>query len=161
MTDLFIPASKFTLAAEGVFSDQAVDPGGPTKWGCARNAHPEITDAQWAAWTQADSIALFRSKYWDAHRCGEMPWRWALLVFDGEINQGSVIKWAQASLGLVMDGAVGDKTLAAMNSAQDEAFNIFVALRLLSYTHDSAFLADGKGWFKRIIASVTLAATGP
>ena len=161
MTDYFQAAAPLILAEEGVYSNQAVDPGGETKWGVARNEHPEITDSQWSAWTQADSVALFRSKYWDAHRLGEMPWPWALAIFDGEVNQGSVITLAQEALGLPGDGVVGDRTIAATKTATAEAFHIFLALRLLSYTHDSAFAADGKGWFKRVISITQAAVTIP
>jgi len=162
MPDYFNQAAAIVLADEGVFSDQAADPGGATKWGVARNAHPEITDAQWTAWTQSDSLSLFQTKYWDANQCGSMPWPWALSVFDGAVNQGDVvIGWAQAALGLPTDNVVGQHTLAAINSASDEDLRIFLTLRLLSYTHDSAFSTYGKGWFKRVIGTAMLAAMTP
>ena len=160
MTDYFAAAARIVLTLEGVYSNQAVDPGGETKWGVARKEHPEIGDAQWADWTQADSVALFRAGYWDAHRCGEMPWPWALAIFDGEVNQGSVIRLAQQALGISDDGSIGPQTLAAIARATPEQFQIFMALRLLSYTHDSAFAADGKGWFKRVVA-IAMDAAGP
>ena len=152
MVDFFGPASALIFGEEGLYSNQPQDPGGETKWGVARAEHPEITDAAWAAWMRADSLALLRTKYWDAHRCGEMPWRWALGVFDGEVNQGSTVKLAQWALGVSPDGEVGPATLAAMAMENaDEAFRGFLAMRLMRYAADRNAATYEKGWFKRVV----------
>jgi lysozyme family protein len=161
MYDFFAKAAAIILADEGVFSDQPGDPGGATKWGIARNEHPEITDAQWAAWTQADSLAMYRAQYWDNNQCGAMPWPWALAVFDGEVNQGSVVKLAQVSLGLSPDGVVGVVTLAAMASASTELLDLFFAGRAIAYIADKQFPQDGRGWFKRLFNTRSQAAVVP
>jgi lysozyme family protein len=150
MADYFNAAVHIVLEEENVFSDSANDPGGQTKWGIARNRHPEIPDADWAAYTKDDAIALYRKGYWDANRCGEMPWPWALCVFDGEVNQGSVIAVAQHALGLPrVDGVIGPATLAAMQTATDEHLAMFLALRVKSYIALPKFPYDGVGWVKR------------
>ncbi len=163
-TDWFPAASKIVLALEGVYSDQAGDLGGETKWGVARNKHPEIPPEKWNAWTQADSVALFKAQYWDKHRLGELPWHWALAIFDGQINQGSVIGLAQSAVSggnIEIDGVMGDHTIAALKTADDEALDIFLALRGLRYTMAPGFSKDGKGWLKRLARIARATAVTP
>lgn len=162
MPDLFLAAVKVVLDDEGVLSNELGDPGGETKWGIARNRHPEITAEQWQAYTKDDAIALYRSGYWDAHRCGEMPWAWGLAVFDGQVNQGSVIMLAQRALGLPkIDGAVGLATLSAMKTAAREHLATFLALRIKSYIALPRFPYDGTGWVKRTIVTAIAGSTEP
>lgn len=151
MADLFTAATGIVLPIEGPYSLQPGDPGGETKWGIARNEHlKDISDAEWAAFTLDDAIAVYRKEYWDANRCGDMPWRWALGVFDGEVNQGSVIRLAQRALGLKADGVVGDVTLDAMKKSNDWQFANFMARRAKAYVALPLFPNDGEGWFTRI-----------
>lgn len=158
MTDFFPPACDIVLKLEGALSNEAGDPGGETKWSIARLKHPEITDTQWAVWTRADSMLVLRHGYWDANRCGEMPWPWALVVFDGAVNQGSIIKLAQRALRLPkIDGVAGPATLAVMSSSPAENLGVFIALRVKNYIAQPSFPNDGDGWLKRI-ALVAMAA---
>lgn len=150
MADMFYPAIAIVFPEEGKYSLQVGDPGGETKWGTARNEHPEITADKWARWSKDDSINLFHENYWIPHRCAEMPWRWALGVFDGEINQGSVIKLAQRALGCTVDGVVGPQLLAAMGKSNDWQFANFMARRAKAYIPLPLFPNDGDGWFTRI-----------
>ena len=86
--DKFPLAVAIVLEEEGVFSDDPNDVGGETIFGIARASHPAIP---WPP-TKDQSIAIYQAEYWTAHRCGEMPWPWGLGVFDGEVNQGNVIR---------------------------------------------------------------------
>lgn len=149
--DLFALASAIVLEEEGVYADDPDDPGGETKWGIARDAHPEISEERWAGWTQADSVALFRSAYFDAHRCGEMPAHWAVAIFDAVVNPcGPVISWAQSALNVLEDGKVGPQTLLAMNARfADDAFDLFLALRAEGYVREPVF---ERGHLKRLFA---------
>lgn len=162
MNDMFLPAVSIIFPEEGPYSLQPGDPGGETKWGTARNKHPEIPDDKWANWTKQDSLGLFRVEYWGKNRCGEMPWRWALGVFDGAINQGGVIRLAQRSLGLArIDGIVGPSTLSAMLHSNDWQFANFMALRAKAYIPLPLFPKDGNGWFTRITQISYYAGRGP
>lgn len=147
MTDFFPAAVQIVLEAEGVFSDNPNDPGKETVYGIARASHPDL--APWPP-TKDQAIAIYRSEYWDAHRCGEMPWAWALAIFDGEVNQGSVIKLAQTTLGLKPDGVVGNDTLTAINKASDEILNLFFTGRAIAYIANLNFANFGRGWLKRL-----------
>jgi lysozyme family protein len=149
VTDLFDAAVKIVLEDEGVFSNDSADPGGETCYGISHVAHPEVTP--WPP-SREQAIAIYRNDYWDPHSCGEMPWPWALGIFDGTVNQGAhVVDLAQQALGIRPDGIVGSATLEAMRAAPTEDFQLFLALRLLDYTIDGGFKRFGKGWFRRVI----------
>ena len=159
MTDLFQAAVSIVLTEEGVFSNSAQDPGGATYYGIARAAHPELTP--WPP-TQAQAIAIYRAQYWDAHSCGSMAWPWAIAIFDGEVNQGSVIKLAQIALRLPeIDGMVGPATLAAINGSSLGTFDAFLALRGLAYVNAGGFPTFGKGWLTRLVRIARAAALTP
>lgn len=161
MTDFFPQAEQVTLVDEGVYSNDPNDPGGETKWGIARKRHPEISDAAWALWTARDSMALYRSGYWDRHRCGDMPWAWALAVFEGEINQGDVIRLLQRCLGLKTDGAVGDVTLKALSVVSSNKLDEFFSARAFAYIADNGFPQYKTGWFNRLFKCRALCAIQP
>lgn len=162
MTDMFAAAVAIVLPEEGPYALDAGDPGGETKWGIARNAHPEISAEDWAAFTRDDAIDLYRAQYWTAHDCDAMPWRWALAVFDGAINQGdAAVKLAQEALGVPEDGNIGKQTLDAIAKAGDEQFEMFLALRARAYAFNGGeFIRFGKGWLKRLF-NVALHTTAP
>lgn len=155
--DQFPAAVQIVLEDEGVFSNDINDPGGATYFGIARASHPDIP---WPP-TKDQAIALYRTEYWDAHRCGEMPWAWALCVFEGQINQGSVIRLLQTTLGLKPDGVIGDQTIAAIQHATQEQLNLFFAGRAMAYIALGTFPTFGKGWLKRLFKCRAEAAITP
>ena len=156
MIDLFPAADAIVSAMEGFHN---VDQGGDTWYGIARRFHPEETP--WPP-TESRAADIRRTQYWDFHHCGQMPWAWALAVYDGAINQGSApIVLAQRALGVSADGSVGPGTLAAMATAGSEQFEIFLAAREIAYAGDGDFSTDGKGWYKRCIHIAMQAAVPP
>lgn len=162
MIDYFPQACVIEFGDEGPYSDSPSDPGGETKWGIARNEHPEITDEQWAAWSQVDSRNMLREQYWDKYQCGSMPWPWALAIFDAVVNQGgSMIAIAQMALHTRTDGLIGPGTLAAIRNASRENLAMFLAYRCISYVGDKGFHTNGTGWFKRVVEIAMEAAVTP
>ena len=158
MADYFIAAVSIVLVAEGVFSDDAKDPGGETVYGIARAAHPDLLP--WPP-SKDEAIEVYRTEYWQKNRCGDLPWAWALVLFDGCVNQGSVVKLAQTTLGLRADGVVGDATIDAMRIAPAELLNLFFAGRALAYMALSGFPTFGKGWLKRLFNMRAQCAVAP
>lgn len=145
--DYFPAAVRIILEAEGVFSDDKQDPGGATWYGIARASHPL---APWPP-TKEQAVAIYRAEYWNAHRCGEMPWAWALCVFDAAVNQGArSIGMAQAALGVGIDGMVGPATLRAMASDDGGRLDDFMARRGKRYGELANFDAFGHGWLRRL-----------
>src|SRR6266849_6893796 len=81
------------LVHEGGYSNHPSDPGGPTNWGIT------IHDAR--AYWKKDATAsevrnmpvevakdIYRSKYWGAMRCDELPAGVDYAVFDYGVNSG-------------------------------------------------------------------------
>src|SRR3977135_3469292 len=108
------------LVHEGGYSNHPSDPGGPTNWGIT------LRDAR-AYWKQ-DATAtdvrnlpravarnIFRTKYWAALSCDELPAGVDYAVFDYGVNSGigRAAKVLQRLLALPDDGVVGPRTLAA------------------------------------------------
>lgn len=151
MADLFLAADPIIAAIEKPYSNDPTDPGGETKWGIARNRHPEISPDAWANFTAADAQKMRRQFYWEKYRCGEMPWQFALGLYDGVINQGgAVVRMLQGAIGVPQDGIIGDRTVATAHSSTAELFWMFMAYRARSYVEDKTYDRDGLGWFKRL-----------
>lgn len=149
---------KLVLDHEGGYSNDAGDPGGPTNWGIT------IYDAR-AYWkhdaTAADvrsmplTVAkeIYRSKYWDAMECDQLPAGVDYAVFDYGVNSGisRSAKVLQRHIGVTADGAIGPLTIAAAGKAD--------AAKLVNQICDErlAFLQGlhtwsifGKGWGRRV-----------
>jgi lysozyme family protein len=168
------------LVHEGGYSNHPSDPGGPTNWGIT------IRDAR-AYWKQdatasdvrnlplAVAKSIYRSKYWAALACDELPAGVDYAVFDYGVNSGigRAAKVLQRLLGvhsasktkgrrrpssradavdaLADDGTIGPRTLAAAACAD--------AGRLIDAICDErlAFLQGlrtwpvfGNGWGRRV-----------
>jgi lysozyme family protein len=143
----FGAAFAVIIGEEGGYARDAADPGGETKFGISQRAYPSLDIA---ALTLDDAKAIYRRDYWERHRCGEMPWRWGLAIFDTAVNQGGGVRWAQLALSAVEDGAVGPETLALMAKARGDDYRAFLALRAEAYARQPAFATYGHGWLKRL-----------
>lgn len=78
-------ALEFTLRWEGGYVNDKDDPGGETKWGISKRAHP---DRDIANLTLEDAIEIYREKYWDVLDCDNLDWALAIAVFDAGVNCG-------------------------------------------------------------------------
>lgn len=126
------------------------DSGGETYKGVSRNNNPtwegwKIVDA-WKAKLgglkhgykipdpKLDAMvnALYKKKYWD-EVAGDAINNQSLANFiaDWGVNSGpnTAVKQVQKALGLLQDGEIGPKTLAALNKAPEAAFNKIKELR--------------------------------
>ena len=150
MTDFFKPADRLVIGLEGVHGNQAGDPGGDTWYGIARTFH--FNETPWPpSWDRAQEIR--RTEYWLAHHCDQMPWCWALGVYDAEVNQpGGGIRSLQAELGVSIDGVVGlTETLPAILRAGPDRFSSWMARRIVAYSGQPLWDTDGKGWARRAL----------
>lgn len=106
------PAAK---KATGYVND-ALDAGGETKFGVAKNANPSV-NIKALTWDQAKEI--YFKKYWLEGNCDKLSDRLAILHFDGCVNHGpkKAKIFLQRALGVAEDGALGPKTFAAISAA--------------------------------------------
>lgn len=110
------------LRREGGYSDHKSDRGGATNYG--------ITQRTYTIWrsnaglgymdvrniTREEAKAIYKTEYWDAAKCGELPEEIQPIHFDSSVNHGvsRAAKLLQAAAGVEQDGAIGNKTLAAI-----------------------------------------------
>ena len=147
---MFEDAVAIVLAAEGVLSDDPRDPGGLTKYGIAKAAHPDLDIA---ALTREQAIAIYHEEYWLSLRCDDLPWVLALPLFDCGVNQGvaTAAKLLQGVLRVAEDGVIGRQTLAAIARADlKTVLPRFQARRALRYAQSGNFAAFGEGWNDRL-----------
>lgn len=158
------------LAHEGGYVDHPRDPGGATNLG--------ITRATLAAWrkvklaevskfdvrklSRKEAAGIYRARYWEFCRCGELPPGIDLVVFDAAVNSGPrrSARWLQASLGVKTSGSVGPATITA--AAHGDAAKIVraaLARRKAFLRGLSNWKTFGRGWSRRL-ASIKKSALG-
>ena len=157
----FARALPTILAAEGGYSDHPDDKGGKTNFG--------VTERVYHAWlamkfqkpkpvkeiTPEEVAAIYSKSYWQAMKCDELPWPVSLVAFDSAVNHGvgRASKMLQDAAGVLADGKIGPKTLAAVRDNPDgvakamlEAREAFYKLLAMNASQ-AKFL---KGWLKRL-----------
>ena len=145
----FETAVAFVLNEEGGYTNDPRDPGGETRYGISKRAHPNV-DIKNLTLEEAESI--YRFLYWDACRCDSLPDKLGLAVFDSAVNQGVPVATAmlQMAVGTVQDGIIGPVTIDRANASDENSIIIlFMTERVMRYTHSSSFLVYGRGWISR------------
>jgi lysozyme family protein len=161
----FENALEIVLRWEGGFSNSPKDPGGATNLGITLRTlsdwlgRPAMVD-EVRALTIADVAPIYRARYWDECRCGEMPNGPDLVVFDSAVNQGPARakRLLQRALGVSEDGILGPMTMAAVGrSAVSALVDELVARRAVHYA--SLQTDFHLGWFRRL-SGIHRSATG-
>jgi lysozyme family protein len=158
MISNFEKSLALVLAAEGGFVNNPSDPGGMTNLG--------VTQTVWRDWVkrgvdEAEMRALkpelvapmYKSKYWDACKCDDLPRGVDYAVFDAAINMGPgrAAKLLQAALGVTADGSIGRATIAAATAADpSDLIESFSFGKEAFYQSLPTFGTFGKGWFNRV-----------
>jgi len=123
---------KWTLAAEGTFSDHAWDPGGKTIYGVTERSYPEwyahIIAQQTKELRIAEAKAFYRAEFWNKLRGDEIVSIYvAGELFDTGVNMGratavvltqravNVIAAQEGGGNVKTDGRIGPVTVAAIN----------------------------------------------
>lgn len=177
--DLFEAALAHVLAMEGGWTNDPHDPGGPTNLG--------ITLSVFAAWkgltlTDANRQALmeelkrldaaavrpiYRERYWNPSRAGDLPPALAVMHFDAAVNHGvsGAARMLQQALGVSVDGKIGPQTLtAAHGEPVAEVIDRYADIRRARYRSLSHFWRFGRGWLRRVdrtvLAARQIASTG-
>ena len=168
----FDPAFDKMIRNEGGFKLTNIegDRGGQTYAGIARNAHPN-----WPGWRLVDAGDLarveltksvrdfYRKEFWDRIGGDVITHQTiAETIFDFAVNAGcgTAVKLVQIVVGVVPDGAIGLRTLAALNGCEPELFALKYALaKVTRYAEicnrdrtQSKFLL---GWINRTLKELT------
>ena len=167
MKENFQKALDAVLHHEGGFVNHPADPGGMTNLGCTKKVweewvgHP-VDEKTMRALTPGDVAPLYKRKYWDAVKGDELPDGVDYIVFDTAINSGPgrAIKFLQGCVGTDMDGALGPKTMAAVQAADPKKLVDDYPKRRLSFLQDLPTWATfGKGWGRRVAEVQNTAST--
>lgn len=163
----FDKAIEKTLAWEGGYVNDVLDPGGETKFGISKRAHPDIDIA---ALTVEGAKEIYRRDYWNDLYAQIQDQEVADELFDLGVNIGvkSAVRILQEALRymlagpIVVDGNFGEKTLEATNAAFPGLFLREFRARQAYYYADivireaDASEADKKrfllGWLRRVMA---------
>lgn len=136
MSTDFKLALERTLIWEGgdKVTDNPNDPGGLTKFGISKRAYPKL-DIR--SLTKEQAAEIYRLNYWDPVTTGVEDQRAAESLFDLCVNLGKTngIRVAQRSLGVLVDGVIGPKTLAAINQNPSQFVKSVAIERIRWYTN--------------------------
>ncbi len=92
----FGAAFNFLLAREGGYVNDLADPGGETKYGISKRAHPDLDIKNLTVQQAAD---VYQRDYWTPAGCDQLDQPAALAVFDTAVNVG--VQRARAMWGMV------------------------------------------------------------
>ena len=76
---------EFVLKWEGGYVNDPSDPGGETKWGISKRAHPSLNIR---GLTPEDALKIYRKDYWDNLGCGDIEFPSCVAVLDTGVNCG-------------------------------------------------------------------------
>lgn len=169
---IFETALLHVLEMEGGYTDDPYDPGGPTNKGITLE-----TFAKWrgvtvdatsrknliAALKQIDGATvrdIYQARYWHPASCAELPEALAVMHFDAAVNHGvgGAIRFLQAAVRVAADGEIGPNTLAAARTAPPAGILArYASLRRQRYRALPQFQRFGRGWLRRVDATLALA----
>lgn len=150
------------LKSEGGYVNDNADHGGETNLGVTRAAWGEykgrpIQDGEMRGLTRDMVKPFYKSRYWDKVRGDELPAGLDYAVFDFAVNAGPgrAVKFLQRAVGVVDDGIIGPKTMAAVASTNArEALEHFSEAKASFYKglvdRDPSQRKFIKGWLARV-----------
>lgn len=129
------------LKDEGGYSNHPNDPGGPTNFGITLGDYRKYINSQGTAqdvrsMTVDQAKAIYKSKYWDALDCDNLPSGVDYTCFDYGVNSGlgrprKVLQRFKSLQGIALIDAINDERMAFLRSLK--TFPVF-----------------GKGWTRRV-----------
>ena len=158
MKENFDKSLALILKHEGLYIDHPQDPGGATMKGITLATFTDfkgraMSKEELRAISDADVRAIYKSRYWDAVRADELKPGVDLLAFDMAVNKGvgRAAKLMQRAAGVAEDGALGPKSMAAINALDAADFIAKVSeARRDFYKSLKTFPVFGKGWLRRV-----------
>ncbi len=147
------------LAHEGGYTNHPADPGGPTNFGITiydyrKYRKPDATAADVRTMQVDEAKAIYRSKYWNAQRCDELPAGVDYAVFDYGVNSGIGRSGKVLRRALKLpDGAsvVSEAVIAAARAADAKELIVGICEERLRFLQSlRTWGVFGKGWGARV-----------
>ena len=163
MKENFEACLKGMLRSEGGFVNHPKDPGGMTNLGVTKRVWEswvkrEVTEQEMRDLKPGQVRDLYKTLYWDACRCDELPWGVDYSVFDFAVNAGvkrSIIT-LQRGIGVKDDGILGPGTMKAVQETDPiRIIGGYFDSRIRFYQQLKNYETFGKGWHHRA-ATVSL-----
>jgi lysozyme family protein len=135
------------LDMEGGYVNDPRDPGGETRFGISKRAHP---NEDIKTLTKERATELYLRDYWVPVSADKLRAGIDLMAFDCAVNQGvkTAIKLLQQASGVTIDGSIGPRTLAGQ--AMPGVLAKYAALRAMRYTNTDEWNVYGTGWINRL-----------
>jgi len=147
---MFGKAVRIVLKWEAGYVNDPADPGGETKFGISKRSYPDLDIKHL---TEQQAIDIYKHDFWDACKCGQLPYPVAVVVFDTAVNMGShtAIKMLQKSINVSVDGIIGSETISKTNTMEPAALlPVFCSLRTAKYITLTGWERFGSGWTRRV-----------
>ena len=149
---------ELVLTHEGGYVNDPRDPGGRTNRGVTQRAWEAyvghaVDEATMRGLTAADVAPFYKTQYWDKVKGDMLPSGVDCAVFDFAVNSGTTraAKALQQAAGVLVDGAIGPATLAAVDKADPADLVARICnLRQAFLQSLSTFNHFGKGWTRRV-----------
>lgn len=148
---------SLVLKHEGLWSDHPADPGRATMRGVTQKTWEEwigrnVTKDELRAITEDDVAPLYKARFWDRVKADDLPSGVDYAVFDAAVNSGPgrAARWLQECVGVTADGAIGPKTLQAVNSYSGDLQSDYCDKRLKFLQSLPTFPTFGRGWTRRV-----------
>jgi lysozyme family protein len=146
------------LTHEGGYTNNPSDPGGPTNYGITIHDYrqyvkPDAGAADVRAMTIEEAKAIYRSRYWNAMRCDELPAGVDYCVFDYAVNSGTgrAPKVLQRVLGAPVTGRMDDATVKLAAAHQAKTLIAAICDERLNFLQNlKTWPVFGKGWARRV-----------
>lgn len=152
----------FVLEHEGGLADDPDDPGGITKYGISLRSYPHLGANGIRNLTIEDAKGIYYQDWWLPLKCPQIhDDKVAQKYLDTCVNTGKrtgtkILQRALQMIGyrITVDGAIGPKTLAAVNAADPQA--LLVAMRQQQKAHYERLIQKNpelkkfrRGWMAR------------
>ena len=146
------------LKEEGGYVDNPHDPGGMTNLGVTKKTYEAwvnrtVDEAEMRGLTPDDVAPLYQRNYWDKVAANSLPVGVDYCLFDAAVNLGpsQAVKFIQRALNVVVDGILGQQTIAAANQRDAaELVEQFCEERLQFMQSLSTWPTFGRGWQRRV-----------
>jgi lysozyme family protein len=146
------------LKSEGGFVNNPADPGGMTNLGVTKKTYEAwvnrtVDEAEMRGLTPDAVAPLYKSNYWDRVVGDQLPVGVDYCLFDCAVNSGpsQAVKFLQRALNVVVDGVLGQQTIAAASQRDaSELIEQFCQERLQFMQSLSTWPTFGKGWQRRV-----------
>jgi len=146
------------IGNERGYSNNPLDPGKETNWGISKRSYPDVDIA---SLTRDQAKQIYRSDFWNKGSFDQLPFALAFQAFDIAVNSGitEAVKLLQQAAGVVVDGDLGPKTLAAINSQSLPALLMLLAAARLDFWRSLPIWETfGNGWAGRASDNLRFAA---